>query len=51
MTWNWSTLAAVAYGISWVIFIGAHFVVTRKRNPSSAPPWLMLLSCSRTAGC
>lgn len=42
MTWNSWTIAAVAFGISWLIFIGALFVVPRNRNPSSAPPWLML---------
>lgn len=43
MTWNWSAIAAVAYGISWLIFIGALFVVPRNRKPSSATAWLMLI--------
>src|SRR3954453_14264903 len=43
MTWNWSTIAVIAYGIAWVIFIGALFVVPRNRKPSAATAWLMLI--------
>lgn len=43
MTWSWSTVAVIAYGLSWVIFIGALFVVPRNRKPGAATAWLMLI--------
>ena len=40
---DWSLIAVIAYGVSWVIFIGALFVVPRNRRPSAATAWLMLI--------
>lgn len=33
----------IAYGLSWLIVIGALFVVPRNRKPGSATAWLMLI--------
>lgn len=43
MRWDWSLLAVLAYGVSWLLFIAALFVVPRNRKPSSATAWLMLI--------
>lgn len=43
MTRDWSLIAVIAYGLSWIIFIGALFVVPRNRRPSAATAWLMLI--------
>src|SRR6266545_4940553 len=43
MSWNWATIAAIAYVLSWVIFIIALFVVPRNRKPGEATAWLMLI--------
>jgi cardiolipin synthase len=43
MAWTWSLLATLAYAASWLIVIGALFVVPRNRKPSSATAWLMLV--------
>ncbi len=40
---DWSLIAVIAYGISWLIFIAALFVVPRNRKPGSATAWLMLI--------
>jgi cardiolipin synthase A/B len=40
---NWTTVATIAYLISWVIFIVALFVVPRNRKPGEATAWLMVV--------
>lgn len=40
---DWSMIAIVAYGLSWIIFVGALFVVPRNRKPGAATAWLMLI--------
>ena len=43
MSWDWTTITAVAYLLAWVIFITALFVVPRNRKPGAATAWLMLI--------
>lgn len=43
MTRDWSLIAVIAYGVSWLIFIAALFVVPRNRKPGAATAWLMLI--------
>jgi cardiolipin synthase len=43
MTFDWSLIAVVAYTLSWLIFVGALFVVPRNRKPGAATAWLMLI--------
>ncbi len=43
MTWDWSLIAVVVYALSWMIFVGALFVVPRNRKPGAATAWLMLI--------
>lgn len=43
MIWNWTTIAAIFYLLTWVIVIAALFVVPVNRKPSSATAWLMLI--------
>lgn len=40
---DWLNLAGIAYGLSWVIIIGALFIVPRNRRPGSATAWLLLI--------
>lgn len=43
MPGNWPTTAEIANAISWIIIIGALFVVPRNRRPGSATAWLLLI--------
>ena len=40
---DWLNFAGIAYGLSWVIIIGALFIVPRNRRPGSATAWLLLI--------
>ena len=40
---DWLNFAGIAYGLSWVIIVGALFIVPRNRRPGSATAWLLLI--------